>query len=1052
DFLGIPKQLGTVEGDDQESDDELSHPIENHPPQLEKSTEQNELTDIEQIYTDLEEPQVPGYPEPTQSTEYPEQPEPIPEAAAEKTEPEDFSALQGAACDANGYCTDYHPGYCCSCKKGYYGNGEYCLKKGENERIYGTLEGQINGVDLKGKQLHTFADTEKGRAYFALTKIPSYVGQPLLLVDEIGTVIGWLFAKVRGVFNRTINVHIGHRHALVVKQLFTGRDSQGRFQAQTGGDPCAPGRHQCTYPHMQCIEKDGKGSCICETGYSPVINASFTSLGWYCKDIDECRAMSHACDPNADCNNTEGSYECICKPGYTGNGRYCQSRLFHGCRTDADCHKWGECVAGEDGRKRCKCRGWYEGDGVTYCRIPESTTHVPGPHECGFYLCHKDADCVVLPSQTRACRCHEGFYGNGVSCEPRESLSGTTPPVTPAPSTSCNVENNCDRNADCVRMGNSYRCRCRDSYVGNGYTSQRIRIVQFFFFLAPEQQCDSLGNCGQYAYCDYDSQSRRYVCRCRDGYVGDGYSSVFCLAAKICRDKSECHPNAHCVFNAENSRYVCECLNGFDGDGVRECRRVAECNPAKPGVCHKNAKCEFDSDAGAFKCRCIEGFKGDGVSCHEIAADGCDRQPSQCHHEAQCTYSDEERRFVCVCKPGWIGDGYRNCQITPSQKCAQCSAHARCVANSDGEYGCECLPGYQGNGQVSSCLNDRSICDANAQCILNEQNHYVCNCNYGYRGNGRVCTRKGYCSKKFLAVTNNRDMLLIARGISIIERGMSQDAVGKQLIVRSGQVIVGLAYDCKEGRVYWTDIKGITVIIIQFLGPVHSAFLNGSSGIVVDASSRNFYYVDAQQNRPEIGVARLDGTYRKTLAKEGLNQPRYLALDMKNRHLYYSDWHRAHPVIGRMNLDGTENEAFIDTELNLPNGLAVLESRDELCWLDAGMHTLSCMGLRNRVRRTVYAPLQYPFGLTVHEDRQFFWTDWKDGQLHTVSIDGHGYQNFPITNSAAGKPYGLIAIPSSCKLEPTPCSVDNGGCPYLCLPGQHRAHCVQPDNVEGLEK
>lgn len=59
--------------------------------------------------------------------------------------------------------------------------------------------------------------------------------------------------------------------------------------------------------------------------------------------------------------------------------------------------------------------------------------------------------------------------------------------------------------------------------------------------------------------------------------------------------------------------------------------------------------------------------------------------------------------------------------------------------------------------------------------------------------------------------------------------------------------------------------------------------LASPEGIVVDASSRNFYYVDAQQNRPEIGVARLDGTYRKTLAKEGLNQPRYLALDMKNR-------------------------------------------------------------------------------------------------------------------------------------------------------------------------
>jgi hypothetical protein len=94
--------------------------------------------------------------------------------------------------------------------------------------------------------------------------------------------------------------------------------------------------------------------------------------------------------------------------------------------------------------------------------------------------------------------------------------------------------------------------------------------------------------------------------------------------------------------------------------------------------------------------------------------------------------------------------------------------------------------------------------------------------------------------------------------------------------------------------------------------------------------------------------------------------------------LFYSDWHREFPVIGRVDLDGSNRRNFVDADIHLPNGLAILAQRRELCWVDAGKQRLSCIGLNGHGRRVVYAPLEYPFGLTVHNEQRFYWTDWKE--------------------------------------------------------------------------
>lgn len=69
---------------------------------------------------------------------------------------------------------------------------------------------------------------------------------------------------------------------------------------------------------------------------------------------------------------------------------------------------------------------------------------------------------------------------------------------------------------------------------------------------------------------------------------------------------------------------------------------------------------------------------------------------------------------------------------------------------------------------------------------------------------------------------------------------------------------------------------------------------------------------------------------------------------MYYRKLYWSDWNRVKPLISRANLDGTTVEDFINKDIALPNGIVVLQSRQELCWVDAGW-SASCFCNRHLI-------------------------------------------------------------------------------------------------------
>ncbi|ETN85095.1 EGF-like domain protein, partial [Necator americanus] len=812
-------------------------------------------------------------------------------------------------------------------------------------------------------------------------------------------------------------------------------EPEQQLQSQHPKGTCT--NHQQCHQWGECAFVDGSphGQCKCRGWYvgdgvdhcgppqeqrheEPRLNANIPMRGGQ-------PCGQHVCDVNAECMpSPSGGSECVCKAGYHGNGISCESL--------------------SDDEEEVKTQ------------VPQETVgKVCRAHE----ECSEHGSCSY--SRTLGyyhCTCTKPYVGNGVECtlkhegaQEREEQQG------------CDRLRNCDQNAQCVYDSHNriYRCECYEGYAGDGKTCVQIHT-------------------GRQQWEGGEKQPQQ------------------------CRDSTDCHQNGHCVV-AGTQGYICECLPGYRGDGVRQCAVADQCNPTDRSSCHQNAECVYGEAERAYVCKCVRGFTGDGVRCVPHARpQTCREEPRLCHANAQCVYNHNENTFICVCKPGAVGDGYQKCDIQDDQHAGAfvfvsyagkilnriktteftasclddrslCDPHAECVPGEGGHYVCNCLYGYRGNGRT---------CTRKYQFII---------------------------LLRLTSDSQPRDeTLLVSRGMAIFQRGVNPETPGKQLIVIPHHIAVGLDYDCKEDRIIWSDISGHSIRSASLNGTDHKSFyaadLNSPEGVAVDWSSRNVYYADSLKD--EIGVASLDGKYQKALVTEGLVNPRALALDLHNRHLYYTDWHRENPVIGRVDMDGQNNRIFLNDDIHLPNGIAILPNRRELCWVDAGNHRksqvfdgngaeegltrgetffstnrapklsaassahviapqvksfrpnfsderLSCIGLDGNNRRVVFAPLQHPFGLTHNNEARFYWTDWKEyvlayfsnNRIHSVGIYGDGYASFPISLGGSGKVYGILSVPKHCTGPNTACSVNNGGCPYLCLPGQEEVRCECPSNV-----
>lgn len=170
--------------------------------------------------------------------------------------------------------------------------------------------------------------------------------------------------------------------------------------------------------------------------------------------------------------------------------------------------------------------------------------------------------------------------------------------------------------------------------------------------------------------------------------------------------------------------------------------------------------------------------------------------------------------------------------------------------------------------------------------------------------------------------------------------------------------------------------------------------------------------------------------------------------------MYWTDWGSS-PKIEKASMDGSSREAIVSDSLGSPSGLTIDYSTQTLYWTDPNLHTLERCSHDGSDRMVISSIVTSPFGITVHQNT-LYWGDLENTTIYSAPISDPSNTNVVIARllyeplemhmvSEERQPLGkqfctsrqnpeIFALIFLAKyLVTNPCSVNNGGCDYLCL-------------------
>uniref|UniRef100_A0A2I3GRT3 Nidogen 1 n=1 Tax=Nomascus leucogenys TaxID=61853 RepID=A0A2I3GRT3_NOMLE len=450
---------------------------------------------------------------------------------------------------------------------------------------------------------------------------------------------------------------------------------------------------------------------------------------------------------------------------------------------------------------------------------------------------------------------------------------------------------------------------------------------------------------------------------------------------------------------------------------VREGSPDALQNPCYIGThgCDTNAACR-PGPRTQFTCECSIGFRGDGRTCYEV-------EKTRCQHEREhilgaAGAADPQRPIP----PGlFVPECDAHGHYAPTQ-CHGSTGYCWCVDRDGREVeGTRTRP-----GMTPPCLSTVA-----------------------------PPIHQGPAVPTAVIPLPPGTHLLFAQTGKIerlpLEGNTMRKTEAKAFLHVPAKVIIGLAFDCVDKMVYWTDITEPSIGRASLHGGEPTTIirqdLGSPEGIAVDHLGRNIFWTDSNLDR--IEVAKLDGSQRRVLFETDLVNPRGIVTDSVRGNLYWTDWNRDNPKIETSYMDGTNRRILVQDDLGLPNGLTFDAFSSQLCWVDAGTNRAECLNPSQPSRRKVLEGLQYPFAVTSYGKNLYF-TDWKMNSVVAldlaISKETDAFQPHKQTRL-----YGITTALSQCPQGHNYCSVNNGGCTHLCLatPGSRTCRC--PDNTLGVD-
>ncbi|TMS11845.1 Nidogen-2 [Larimichthys crocea] len=443
-------------------------------------------------------------------------------------------------------------------------------------------------------------------------------------------------------------------------------------------------------------------------------------------------------------------------------------------------------------------------------------------------------------------------------------------------------------------------------------------------------------------------------------------------------------------------------------------------NPCYAGThdCDTTAQC-IPQEGQAFQCQCATGYRGDGRNCYDI--DECSSSP--CHISARCI--NGLGSFQCQCQPGFYGDGFYCSQqgvpVAPTQRPE--SVCERWKASLIEHYGGkpesqQYVPQCDPDGEFSpvQCYGETTYCWCVDQDGREGPWHPITQCSLPSVAPPTV---RPLPRPSVTPPTNTDITLLYAQGQKIGAlplKGTKLDASeSKTLLTLHGSIVVGIAYDCKENRVYWTDLSARTINRASMEPGAEPEILINTNlvspeGLAVDVKRRRMFWVDS--NPDMIETANLDGSGRRTLFDTDLVNPRAIIVVSSTGTLYWTDWNREAPKIESSTVDGQNRKVVVSDGIGLPNALTYDSSSGQVCWADAGTKRLECVSPDGSGRKVIHSSLNYPFSMVYYKNH-FYYTDWRRDGVIAVSKDSSQFTDEYLPDQRSHL-YGIAIATSQC--------------------------------------